>query len=90
MTTFQKLAASSSRALLTSLEGRRARLIAGDDDTNSDGNDAEEDIDDDHDEAEVLKRLHPAIVDEVARIGRVIECFAISRSTRKRKFWSTS
>ena len=73
MVIWQKLAASSSRALLKSLEGRRERLLEGETTATLSAADAEEDLSADTEASEVTERLGIASAHEVARIGRVIE-----------------
>ena len=72
MVIYQKLAASSSRALLRSLEGRRERLLASQT-GHIDQSDAEEDLADDVAAADVTDKLPPGVEREADRIGEVIE-----------------
>jgi len=75
MTIYQKLAASSNRALLASLEGRRQRLLGAERDPveplNPDA--ASDQLEEDARSSEVTAQLDPAVVDEADRIGEVID-----------------
>jgi SNF2 family DNA or RNA helicase len=72
MVILQKLLASSSRALLASLEKRRSRLLDPDPDKLS-ISEAEEVLEDDEEVAVVASGLAPRVDGEVGRIDRVIE-----------------
>ena len=72
MVIYQKLAASSSRALLLSLEGRRERLLASQAGHLGES-EAEERLEDDTAAAEVTKKLRAGVEREAERIGEVIE-----------------
>ena len=72
MVIWQKLSASSSRALLKSLEGRRERLLKGDIAASLSAEEAEDDLSDDIEVSEITVRLPTAIEHEVSRIDRVI------------------
>lgn len=77
MTIYQKLAASSNRALLTSLEGRRHRLIERELDTSDtetlDPDEASDQLDEDARSSDVTAHIVPAVADEADRIGEVID-----------------
>ena len=72
MVIWQKLSASSSRALLKSLEGRRERLLQGEITSTLSAEDAEEDLSADHEAADITERLPVALAYELSRIDRVI------------------
>ena len=72
MVIYQKLAASSSRALLRSLEGRRERLLTLEVGEMGEQR-AEEDLTDDTPAAEVTKKLRAGVEREADRIGEVID-----------------
>ncbi|MXY79046.1 MAG: hypothetical protein F4Y94_05010 [Chloroflexi bacterium] len=72
MVIYQKLAASSSRALLRSLERRRERLLASQA-VDIGASEAQEDLEDDVTASEVARRLPPSVEREADRIGEVIE-----------------
>ena len=72
MVIYQKLAASSSRALLRSLEGRRERLLASEA-AGIEESEAEESLTDDVTASEVTRKLPPGVEREAERIGEVIE-----------------
>ena len=72
MVIYEKLAASSSRALLRTLERRRERLLAGSEGELTDS-EAEEDLDSDAATSEVTSRLRASIDREADRIGGVID-----------------
>jgi len=73
MVIWQKLAASSSRALLKSLGGRRERLLHGEITGTLSAEDAEEDLFGDREVSEIAMELPAASVYELSRIDRVIE-----------------
>ena len=73
MVIWQKLAASSSRALLKSLESRRARLAQGEITGTLSAEEAEEDLDDDREASAIARELPSATGHELFRIDRVIE-----------------
>ena len=73
MVIWQKLAASSSRALLKSLKGRRERLLGGEITASLSSDEAEEDLSTDLEASEVTKQIGAAMDHEVSRIDRVIE-----------------
>ena len=73
MVMWQKLSASSSRALLKSLVGRRERLLKGEITAGITSDEAEEDLSDDYEASTITGQLPTAIDHEVARIDRVIE-----------------
>ena len=73
MVIWQKLSASSSRALLKSLVSRRQRLFEGEIASTLSVDDAEEDLSADFEASEVTNQLPPAMDHEVSRIDRVIE-----------------
>ena len=77
MTIYQKLAASSNRALLASLEGRRQRLLEAELEPNGaasfDHETADEQLEDDERSSNVIPRLDPAVANEADRIGEVID-----------------
>ena len=72
MVIYQKLAASSSRALLRSLEGRRERLLASEA-ADIEESEAEESLTDDVTASEVTRKLPPGVEREAERIGEVID-----------------
>ena len=72
MVIWQKLAASSSRALLKSLEARRERLLLGAITGSLSAEDAEDDLSADHEVSDIIKELPLASAHEVSRIDRVI------------------
>ena len=77
MTIYQKLAASSNRALLASLEGRRQRLLEPKHDPAEarilDPQAATDQLEDDALSSEVSAHLDPAVANEADRIGEVID-----------------
>ena len=73
MVIWQKLAASSSRALLKSLDGRRKRLLQGEITGTLSPEEAEEDLFADHTASDVMRALPAASAYELSRIDRVIE-----------------
>ena len=73
MVIWQKLMASSSRALLKSLEGRRDRLSSGEITATLSVDDAEEELSADREASDITKSLPPASVNEISRIDGVIE-----------------
>lgn len=77
MTMYQKLAASSSRALLASLESRRQRLLESESWRSSaaalDPEAAAERLEEDELTGTVTAQLDPTIADEADRIGDVID-----------------
>ena len=73
MVIWQKLAASSSRALLKSLGGRRERLLQGEITGTLSAEDAEEDLFADREVSDIAKELPAASAYELSRINRVIE-----------------
>ena len=74
MTTWQKLAVSSSRALLASLRNRRERLIAGAIQRDLSAEDAEEELEGDVPTAEVTGRAVRAVNDdEIEHLGVAME-----------------
>ncbi len=73
MVIWQKLAASSSRALLKSLGRRRERLLQGEITGTLSAEDAEEDLFADREASEITKELPAASAYELSRIDRVIE-----------------
>ena len=73
MVIWQKLAASSSRALLCSLEKRRERLLSDGDGPDFSVEDAEDDLGEDTPVAEIAGRPAAAVSDEVRRLDEVIE-----------------
>ena len=73
MVIWQKLAASSSRALLKSLEGRRHRLLQGEITGTLSAEDAENDLDEDREATDITNDLPAASVHELSRVNRVIE-----------------
>ena len=73
MVIWQKLAVSSSRALLKSLRGRRERLLQGDIVGTLSAEDAEEDLGADHEVSDVIRYLPTASAYELSRIDHVIE-----------------
>ncbi len=72
MVILQKLAASSSRALLKSLEGRRERLSKGEITGTLSPEGAEEDLAADREASAITKDLPAASIHEMARLDRVI------------------
>ncbi len=72
MVIWQKLAASSSRALLKSMLRRRERLIRGEVESALTVADAEEDLDSDFEASEVIGQLPSATSHELSRIDRVV------------------
>ena len=72
MVMWQKLAASSSRALLKSLERRRERLLQGEIVETLSVEDAEDELAGDRRAADVAGELPAAVANEVARVDRVI------------------
>ena len=77
MVMWQKLAASSSRALLKSLEGRRDRLLQGRIAASLSAEEAEEDLSADREASDIIKDLPAASVYELSRIDRVIELLKV-------------
>ena len=73
MVIWQKLAASSSRALLKSLENRRQRLLQGEITGTLSEEEAEEDLEEDREASDVASDLPKASEYEISRINRVIE-----------------
>lgn len=73
MVIWQKLAASSSRALLKSLEGRRERLLYGEITGTLSAEEAQDDLDDDQEAADITRELPSATAHELYRVNRVIE-----------------
>ena len=73
MVIWQKLAASSSRALLKSLEGRRKRLLQGEITGTLSAEEAEDDLAGDHEASDVTRELPAVSVHEISRVDRVIE-----------------
>ena len=73
MVIWQKLAASSSRALLKSLESRRERLLQGEITGTLSAEAAEDELSDDAEASEIARKLPGASAHEVSRIDRVIE-----------------
>ena len=73
MVIWQKLAASSSRALLKSLDGRRERLLQGEITGTLSAEAAEDDLSDDLEASEITRELPGASAHEISRIDRVIE-----------------
>ena len=73
MVIWQKLAASSSRALLKSLEGRRERLLQGEITGTLSAEEAEDDLDDDRETSDITRELPSATAHELSRVDRVIE-----------------
>ena len=73
MVIWQKLAASSSRALLKSMEGRRERLLQGGIAGTLSADDAEDDLTGDRESSDITRELPAASVHEISRIDRVIE-----------------
>ena len=73
MVIWQKLAASSSRALLKSLEGRRERLLLGEITGSLSAEEAEDDLAGDREASDVTKELPAASAHEISRVDRVIE-----------------
>ena len=87
MVIWQKLAASSSRALLKSLERRRQRLSKGEISGTLSVEDAEEDLSTDREASEVTDDLPSASLYEISRIDRVIELLKrISLDSKARIF----
>ena len=72
MVIWQKLAASSSRALLKSLERRRERLLHGEIVETLSAEDAEDELAGDRQAADVAGELPAAAANEVSRVDRVI------------------
>ena len=73
MVIWQKLAASSSRALLKSLLGRRERLLQGSIVGTLYAEDAEEDLASDLEVFDVIRQLPAESAHELARINQVVE-----------------
>ena len=73
MVIWQKLAASSSRALLKSLEGRRERLLQGEITGTLSAEEAEDDLTGDREASDITRELPTASAHEISRIDRVIE-----------------
>ena len=73
MVIWQKLAASSSRALLKSLEGRRERLLQGEITGTLSIEEAEDDLAGDREASDIARELPGASAHEISRIDRVIE-----------------
>ena len=85
MVILQKLAASSSRALMKSLKGRRERLLKGEITGTLSPEDAEEDLYDDREASAIARDLPAASAYEIDRVDRVIEllkCIGIDSKAR--------
>ena len=77
MVMWQKLAASSSRALLKSLSGRRERLLQGKIAATLSAEEAEEDLSADREASDIIKDLPAASAYELSRVDRVIELLKV-------------
>ena len=73
MVIWQKLAASSSRALLKSLRRRRKRLTDGEATPTFSVEDAEDELSDDVEAAQIAARISTSLSGEISRIDHVIE-----------------
>ena len=73
MVIWQKLAASSSRALLKSLEGRRKRLLQGEITGTLSAEEAEDDLAGDREASDITRELPSASAHEISRVDHVIE-----------------
>ena len=72
MTTFKKLAASSSRALLKSLTGRRDRILAGESGVKYDIEDAKESLESDFPQHKVINSLNTPDEQGITDLNRLI------------------
>ncbi len=83
MVIWQKLAASSSRALLKSLEGRRERLQQGEITGALSAEDAEENLSADYEASDITRELPTSSIHEISRIERVIELLKLIETDSK-------